>query len=393
MIVSQQTALPGRIDSLALSPSGDRAVVAIGRDRLSTFDVSPGSLEARATFAMPPDRYQGRPGVRIYVLETRVAFLDEATILLARRLTRRAGDGSIPREQLSRISLLAVDAGTGRLRGEFDVEHAMSIGVDPLPIAPHHVLLSLIGKTLICIDTASWREVCRVRELNADLDPVGDSADVTEENLAPNGVAYEPRQGLIYVLWRYFNAAAFQTYRFEPERSRIVCVGRAPTITGAGYDAEGLCVKPDGSSVAACFGFDDALIDLRGEQSEEPPRMARIGFLVLYSRNERRFIDIESEMSRDFLFSRHVTHDPDGREVFFGYRYGVGFSQAKPCYLDDRNVLLSSPSGLMLGVDTEVGRTEVLHDCGCGILTLDLHRENRLLLVGCSDNSLRLLRT
>jgi hypothetical protein len=395
MIVTSEITLSSQIDSVAFSPCGDCAVVAFGRDHLAIFEVSRGSLEARSTFTLPPDRYQGLPGAQIAVSETRVSFLDERTILVARLVSRRAEDGSIPQEQLSRTTLLAVDASSGLPCGEFDVEDGMAIGVDPLPIAPHHVLLSLVAKTLICIDTSSWREVCRVRELDGVLDPVGDLAEDPEEKLTRNGVAYDRRQGLLYVLWRYFNAAALQTYTFEQKRSRFVCIDRAPTIHGedAGYDAEGLCLKPDGSGAAACFGIDDAMIDLRGSESQAVPRMARIGRLVLFSGADRRIIDVESETARDFLVNRHVTFEPDGREVFVGYRYGTGFSEARPVYLDDQTVLLSTPSGLMLGVDTDGDRTEVLHDRGSRILALDFQRENRLLLVGSADKTACLLRT
>jgi hypothetical protein len=165
------------------------------------------------------------------------------------------------------------------------------------------------------------------------------------------------------------------------------------TVTGtdAGYDADGLCLRPDGSGVAAWFPIFDALIDVDKAASQEPPRIARLGRLGVFSGDEQRFIDVETEAARDLLINRQVTVGPDGSEVFQGYRIGVDFYEAQPFFLDEHRVLLNSPSGFVFCIDTESGQTEVRHDLGSPIRALDFHRETQRLLAGCEDNSVRLL--
>jgi hypothetical protein len=60
-------------------------------------------------------------------------------------------------------------------------------------------------------------------------------------------------------------------------------------------------------------------------------------------------------------------------------------------YLDAGRILLTSPSGLLLGIDPEGGRTEVLYDCGSRIGGIAFHRERQILLIGDADRTLTLL--
>lgn len=119
--------------------------------------------------------------------------------------------------------------------------------------------------------------------------------------------------------------------------------------------------------------------------------MARLGRLGLYSGHKVRFIEVQSEMARDLLVSPAQVHDSDGRAIPLGDRVGVDFYEARPLYLDGSRMLLNTPGGFLLGVDAEGGRTEVLRDFRSLILSLELHREKRLLLVCCEDRSAHLL--
>ena len=195
-------------------------------------------------------------------------FLDERTLLVARAEYLTEPEGSDVLKSPFRTRLLALDTRTGGLVGEFEVD-GMVLRADPVPIPPHHVLLSLDGLALICVDASSWREVCRVGEEAEDHDPAVD----IEEEIAENGVAYDPHRGLVHVFWRYFNAGVVQSYRFDPGRSRFVVEKRYRTIEGedAGLEANGLCVRADGSGIAAWFAIFDEVIEADGGSRPRRP--------------------------------------------------------------------------------------------------------------------------
>jgi hypothetical protein len=382
-----QITLPGQIQASAISPGGDYAVAAVEGDRLVLLDCE--SLVPRGMLALPSGIDRLAPGTTVRPLETRVAFLDEQTLLVARAEYVFEPEGSEILTSPSRTRLLALDTRTGDVRGEFQLV-ASVLRADPVPIPPHHVLLSFNGLVLVCVDASSWREVGRVGERPEEHDPAVD----IEEEIANNGVAYDPHGGLVHVLWRYFNAGVVQSYRFEPAASRFVSVRRGPVVEGedAAIEANGLCVRPDGSAVAAWFAIADAVVGPDEGGPPGSPRTARLGRLGLFSPEGARFLDVRTKMARDLLVSPAVTHDDEGRAVDLGDRVGVDFYEFRPVFLDGRRVLLNTPGGFLLGIDTEGGRAEVLGDFRSPVLSLALHREKRFLLVCCEDRSVRLLR-
>jgi hypothetical protein len=382
-----QVTLPGQIHASAISPGGEYAVAAVEGDRLVLLDGE--DLTPPGTLALPSGNDHLAPGTTVRPLETRIVFLDGQTLLVARSDYVFEPEGSEVLTSPTRTRLLALDSRTGDVRGEFQLV-ASVLRTDPVPIPPHHVLLSYNGLSLVCVDASSWREAGRVGEREEDHDP--DSA--IEEEIANNGVAYDPHGGLVHVLWRYFNAGVVQSYRFDPEASRFVNVRRGPVVEGddAGIEANGLCVRPDGSAVAAWFTIADAMVGPDEGGPLGSRRMARLGRLGLFSPEGTRFLDVRTEMARDLLVSPTVTHDDEGREVHLGDRVGVDFFEFRPVFLDGRRVLLNTPGGFLLGVDTEGGRTEVLGDFRSPILSLGFHRAKRLLLVCCEDRSAHLMR-
>src|SRR5262249_2441527 len=155
-----QIRLAGRIDSLAFSPGGNRAIVALDASRLMLLDVSDQDAAPGETLAMPLDRPPWATDVSIK--ETRVAFLDDETILVARRLEFETPDRSIPGDDHRRTILQAIDAGTGAARGGYEANEFVMLSVDPLPIGSRYVLLGRYSKTLALIDVQTWEEVGRL---------------------------------------------------------------------------------------------------------------------------------------------------------------------------------------------------------------------------------------
>ncbi|MDR3639469.1 MAG: hypothetical protein P4L84_37055 [Isosphaeraceae bacterium] len=392
MIANRQIRLAGKIDALAFNPGGDRAVVVLDANRLLLVEVSDRDLTPREMRALPDDRPPW--ATEVSFKETRVTFLDEETILVVRQLEYETSDRSIKGDERRRMLLQAVDAGTGAIRGTFGAGEFTMLGVDPLPVSPRHVLIGRYTKTLALIDTKTWTEVGRLRELDDVYDPIGDQAYCPEEGLTENGLAYLPGPRLLYVLWGYAFGSALQTYRFEPEAPRFVSIDRSPEFDQEPYT---LCAKADGSAVAVLFS-DECLgqnVDLSASGAYQLPRRTRLGPLLILSGGESRRLDVLSDTERDFLCSKRFALDPEGREVLTGVLIavdgpGVDY-KPRMFYLDDRWILLNSPRGLLLGIDTESGRTEVLQDLLVPIRGLAFHPGRRKVLAGCDDKTLTLL--
>jgi hypothetical protein len=127
------------------------------------------------------------------------------------------------------------------------------------------------------------------------------------------------------------------------------------------------------------------------------PKAARLGCLCLCAdpASQRR-IDLHSEMERDFLWGPHHILDDTGKMVHAGYRLSAGLMVAgeymtRPVCLDDEHVLVGTPSGILLHVDTSSGRSEQAHDFHSPIHGIEWGSEVKMLLVGCEDGTLSLL--
>jgi hypothetical protein len=217
-----------------------------------------------------------------------------------------------------------------------------------------------------------------------------------------------------------FNEAFLMRYRldappraFGDERCRFVLEARDGVLQG--HEPAGLCLNPARDGVTASFQVMDELIDLRGQEvsdwtrergrmlglreEREPsvPRSARLGCLCIFSEpDRRRWINLHSEVERDFSWSPYQAVDGTGSVVTVGYRLsagrmGAGGFMTKPVYLDDRRVAVGTPSGLLLCCNTASGHSEMLYDFKSPINGLQFCRRDRLLLVGCEDGGLNLL--
>jgi hypothetical protein len=115
-----------------------------------------------------------------------------------------------------------------------------------------------------------------------------------------------------------------------------------------------------------------------------------LGRLGLFSEAGDRYLDVHSPFerygwrARDFQVSSVFGCGPDGAAVTeIGISYSVDELYAsKPFYLDDHTVVINSPGGRLIGVDTAGGKSQVLADANSPIADLSVHPEKRLLLVG-----------
>jgi hypothetical protein len=394
------------ITSVALEPGGDRVTVAVG-DRLLVYSLGRGSLDPSSTIPLATDHLL-RPGdTGVTASDTRVAFLDERTLFVARKLVRETPDRSVPWVDRERLHLAILDARTGDLLVEHDEPFEYGLRSDPLPVSEKHVLIERhYGQSIACLEVPGFREVCRLRSHDDQGNVIGDDDCDPEEQVAPDGYVFDDRDQLLHVLWGVFNEAILQTYRLDLADSRFVRVSRFSVLDR--HEPTGLSLDPSGS-VAASLQIMDDLIDLRGERvadwtqsrgamlalrgegEPELPRTARLGCLGLFSGQDRRFLDLISETERDFIHSPQWTPDEDGRMVVVGFRLAAGTGDGahltKPVFVDDERLVVGTPSGLLLCLDAGSGRSEVVHDFCSPIRGIRFHRDQRLLLVGCADGT------
>ncbi len=116
-----------------------------------------------------------------------------------------------------------------------------------------------------------------------------------------------------------------------------------------------------------------------------------LGRLGLFSEAGDRYLDVHSPFdrygwrARDFQVSSVFGYGPDGAAAAtqIGISYRVDeFYASKPFYLDDHTVVINSPGGNLIGVDTATGNSKELADANSPIVDLSVHPEKRLLLVG-----------
>ena len=63
----------------------------------------------------------------------------------------------------------------------------------------------------------------------------------------------------------------------------------------------------------------------------------------------------------------------------------------QPIYLGERCAVVGTPSGLLLRVNTDSGRSEVVHDLQSPIHALQLWPRYRRLVAGCENGALTVL--
>jgi hypothetical protein len=407
MQVVDQIRFPAPVNSIALDARGGPVAIAVGDHDVSVWRVSRGRLVHEEVLAVPGAR-QPSPGDHVRFRETKVALADENTLLVARTATRYK-----PHETW--VELTAIDLITKQARGQF--QHT---GLDGLtvrgglvPCPPHHALLGVL-KTVLCIDLRSFQETCRAREVNEEGD-VTEADSSPEEQLAPDGFAYDPGTGHVYVLCGVFHEAFLMRYRLEMlpasfghEPARFVLEARNAGLQG--YDPAGLCLNPGREGVTASLQIVDELIDLAGQKVDDytrersrmlslrektdsaVPGSARLGCLwILSEASSEREIELRSEVVRDFVCSPQQALDTAGNLVTLGYRLSAGGSLTPPIYLDEQCVVVGTPGGLLFCCNMASREAEVIHDFNSPVNSLRFSRRDRLLLAGCEDGGLTVL--
>ena len=103
---------------------------------------------------LSPSRYKAPPGGEIEFGYTKLAFLDEETLLVAREINYLGGGRAIPLMEQANVSLTAVNVERGEVVAEFTDPAFGPILAAPLLIPPKSVLFPA-SHTAICLD-ATW---------------------------------------------------------------------------------------------------------------------------------------------------------------------------------------------------------------------------------------------
>jgi hypothetical protein len=399
------------LNSVALNATGELAAVCFNDRELHVYRiiegprkidpsqiVNPniGGLEERASLEeyrflrLSIGRY-GRPSdARVRFKSTRLAFLNDEILLVAREIDHLAGGNSTGHENLDWISLAAVKIATGEVVGEFTDRDYGPLLAAPLLIPPRYVLFPA-ANTAICVDTATFREVFRLRTLDKDGAIIGEKESSGGEQIAYNSVAYDSATGILYVLWREWVNTFLQAYRLHPERGDFERLQRRAVLEG--FEGNSMSLRSDGKEVAVWATTMDETIDCRSEHGLKIPESARLGRLGLFSLEGDRVLDVHSKIELhpwlrcDFLIQSAYSYDPDGGATEIGIRFGVDNYEAKPFYLDDRTVVINTPGGALVGIDTRSGKVERLINGFSPIQDLSVHHQRRLLLVGTKGSA------
>jgi hypothetical protein len=193
------------------------------------------------------------------------------------------------------------------------------------------------------------------------------------------------------VLWREWVNTFLQTYQLHPERGTFERLQRRAILEG--FEGNSMCLRSDGKEVAVWATTMDETIDCRTEQGLKIPESARLGRLGVFAPDGDRVLDVHSRIELhpwlrcDFLIQSAYRYDPDGGTTEIGIRFGVDNYEGKPFYLDDRTVVINTPGGALMGVDTVSGKVERLMNGFSPIQDLSVHRQRRLLLVGTKGSA------
>jgi hypothetical protein len=424
------------LNSVALDANGDLAAVCLNDSELFVYRIIEGaqpidpaqtinprdgpleegaSLEEHRFLRLLPDRYKRAPAGEVHFRDTKLTFLNEESLLVAREIQRTGGADPAPPAEQDHISLAAIKVDTGDMVAEFTDPAYGPILDAPLFIPPRYVLFPA-GQTVICIDAVSVREVFRCRKFDESGAVVDEEGSSGGEQVA--GIAYHSSTGILYVLWREFVSSFLQAYRLHPHNGTFERLQRRLVLEG--FEGGGLCVRPDGKEVAVWFTTMDEVIDCRTEKGLKIPETARLGRLGIFppasasrparahaarrkTRSARpdkeggRFFDVHSKIELhpwlkcDFALGPAYSTDRHGNTTEIGIRYGVGPYLSRPFYLDDHTVVINTPGGLLIGVDTVSGQTQVLLQEFSPIEDLCVNLRKHLLLVGTKAGSLHLL--
>jgi hypothetical protein len=379
------------MNSVALSPGGGLAAVCFHDRELYVYRIiepsqaskprggardAAGSLEEYRFLRLAQGRYNRPPEAEVHFSHTKLAFLDDETLLVAREIEQVGGGSQRTPEEPANISLAAVRVGTGEVVREFTATDYGPLLAAPLLIPPKYVLFPA-GETAICLDATSFREVFRL--------------DYGGGQLGHNAMAYDSATGRLYALAGEFESSSLHTYLLRPDRGTVEELEKRP-LELKGFLGNSLCLRPDGKEVAVWFTTMQNVVRRRTKKScMYSGETGLLGRLGLFSEDGDRYLDVESRFerygwrTRDFKISSVFGYGPDGAAAVT--QIGIGYSvdehyASKPFYLDDHTVVTNTPGGDLIGVDTVSGKSKELADANSPIADLSVHTKKRLLLVG-----------
>ncbi len=379
------------MNAVALSPGGELAAVCFHDRELYVYRIvgppptskrtsrardEAGSLEEYRFVRLAQSRYNRPPEAEVHYRDTKLAFLDDDTLLVAREIEQVGGGSQKTPEELAHISLAAVRVETGEVVREFTAAEYGPLLAAPLLIPPHYVLFPA-GEAAVCLDATSFRQVFRLGYGGGQL--------------GHNALAYDSGTGRLYLLAVEFESSSLHTYLVRPDRGTCEELQKR-RVDVDGFLGNSLCLRPDGQEVAVWFTTMEDVVRRRTKKnclySGETGLLGRLG---LFSEAGDRSLDVHSAFerygwrTRDFQVSSVFGYGPDGAaavtEIGISYRVDEHYA-AKPFYLDDHTVVINSPGGALIGVDTTSGKSEELEDANSPVADLAVHPERRLLLIG-----------
>jgi hypothetical protein len=402
------------LNAVALNEKGDLAAVSFHDRELFVYRIVEGeaidpsqivnpavgalregsSLEECHFHRLPLAAHDRASAGRVEFDDTKLAFLDDETLLVARGISYVGGGSPGPGVERPNVSLAAVRIQTGEVVAEFTDPAYGPLLTAPLIIPPHYVLF-VASYTAICLEAPSLREVFRLRRFDERGEIIGEEDASAEEQICANAVAYHAASGTLHVLWRVYRSSFLQTYRLDPEQGKVERLQRRPALDG--FEGNSLCLRPDGQEIAVWATVIEGTLDFRQVREPYVGATVRLGRLGMFSTEGERFFDIDSQLrmepgkKSDFATMPAFADQPGGGSRQVGVFYGTEEYFSKPFYLNDRTVVIHTPCGAFVGVDTVSGKFTELISEFTPIRDLSVHAGKRLLLVGTEGGSFNLL--
>lgn len=382
----------GAVNSLALDAAGRLTATAVDEKRVVVHRIAGDRLATVAEWPLDLDRYRDRWVEAISPDDTSLAFLDAGTLLVARTIHRWPGEGKEAPAPRFLTSLAAIDAESGTYQREWIGRRpGLLLAGPPLPFGPGLIALNL-GETGVVLDASTFAELAWLRNFDERCVPVDPDDDLGDAQVAPQGFLFEPSTGLLRVLWRRFAESFLDAWRIDPAGGPSRRIDRRPLFhgpPGVALDGAALCEAPGGSGLAAWVTAGD---DWLAWDGPGPPESARLGQLVVVEAGGERVLDVASDFARDFTSFAQARPDEKGELTRAGYRFSAQSHTPRAFAVDGRRIAVVTPSGLLLGIDTEGGRPRRLFDFEGPLVDLHLHPADGSVVAAGEGGTIRLLR-
>jgi len=247
---------------------------------------------------------------------TQVAFRDNQSIAVA-----RIADHT--KDKIGECAeVLNVNLKSGKANSRFLDDQTPKLISGVVAVSPRRLLVGH-AQAIVCLDASTLEETCRVPLFDADGEPIEDDV-FGEESMAQHAFTWDGRKKLLYAMTGFYDAGVAYCFRLDGRRKQFERKWRRNVIEMRPKEhidlpaARGVCLNPGGTGFTGIFDLEDLNLDLVGGPLGGPKAAvkaakelrkagrvaklttARLGWLGIFNESTDEWIQIESEIERDF---------------------------------------------------------------------------------------------